>query len=139
MAGYQSNGFVFQYETATPGTYAAVTQCMSATPPSYERNTAEVFTTDSTSPTILFSTIAAQEVKATFLWDPALAPHEAFRTDFSAKTARNYKIIYPDPGAYEVKFNAVVTNLEYSELTGEGGEITMTVTLKLTTTPTITP
>ena len=139
MAGYQSNGFQFQAETVTPGTYAAVTQCMSCTPLAYERNTAEVFTTDAAYPTVLFSTISAQEVQATFLWDPAIATHEAFRTDFLAKTAKNYRVIYPDTGAYQVQFNAVVTNIEYSELTGEGAEITMTVTLKVTALPTITP
>lgn len=139
MAGYQSNGFVFSVESATPSTYTTVTQCMNCTPPAYERNTTEVYTTDSASPTILFGTLAAQEVQATFLWDPALAPHEAFRTDLSAKTARNYRVVYPDPGAYQVQFNAVPVNIEYSELTGEGGEITMTVTLKLTAVPTITP
>lgn len=138
MAGYQSNGFIFSVESITPGTFTTVTQVMSCTPLAYERNTAEVYTTDAATPTVLFSTIAAQEFSVTLLWDPAIATHEAFRTDFLAKTARNYRIVYPDTGAYQVQVNAVPTNIEYSELTGEGSEITMTVTFKGTAAPTIT-
>lgn len=139
MAAFQSNGFQFQVESATPSTYTTVTQVMSCTPLAYERNTTEVYTTDSAVPTVLFSTFAAQEFSVTVLWDPTIATHEGFRTDLLTKTARNYRIIYPDPGAYQVQVNAVPTSIEYSELTGEGSEITMTVTFKGTATPTITP
>ena len=139
MAAYQSNGFIFKKETVTPGTYASVTQCIKVTPPKYERNTQEVYTTDSASPTIIYSTLKAQEVEATFLYDPASVDHEAFRTDLTAKTSRNYQIIYPDTGAYEVKCNMTPTSVEYSELDGEGSAIQMTVKFTLNSAPTITP
>lgn len=139
MAAYQSNGFTFKKETITPGTFAVVTQCIKVTPPKYERNTVEVYTTDAATPTILYGTLKAQEVEATFLYDPVSVDHEAFRTDLTAKTAKNYQIIYPDAGNQEVKCNMTPVAVEYSELDGEGSAIQLTVKFQLNSVPVITP
>jgi len=139
MPGYASNGFIFQKETGTPGTYAVVAQCMSVTPVKTERNKKEVYTADSQDPVVLLTTRAAKQVEATFLFDPANVDHQQFKTDIDAKTARNYRIIYPDPGAYQVQVNASPIMYEPSELDGEGSEITLKVSFCLHSAETVTP
>jgi len=139
MPGYASVGFIFQKEITPPGTYASVAQCMSVTPVKTERNHKEVYTTDSLDPVVLLTTRALKQMEATFLFDPANADHQQFKADIDARTARNYRIIYPDPGAYQVQVNATPSMYEPSELTGEGGEITLKVTFVLHSAETVTP
>lgn len=138
MPGYASNSFIFQKETATPGTYAVVLQCMNVTPVKTERNKKEVYVADSQDPVILLTTRAAKMMEATFLFDPANVDHQGFKTDIDAKTARNYRIIYPDPGAYQVQVNATPVSYEPSELDGEGSEITLKVSFALHSAETVT-
>lgn len=139
MPGYASNSFLFHKETGTPGTYAVVPQCMSVTPVKTERSHKEVYTADSQDPVVLLTTRALKQMEATFLFDPANADHQQFKTDIDARTARNYRIIYPDPGSYQVQVNATPIMYEPSELTGEGSEITLKVTFVLHSAETVTP
>jgi hypothetical protein len=80
-----------------------------------------------------------QNVELKLLFDPAIAPHESFRTLLAAGTERNFQIILPDSSAYQIAFGAFVTKFELDAFTGEGSEIVANVTLELTAAATITP
>lgn len=80
-----------------------------------------------------------QNVELKLIFDPAIAAHEAFRTSQSGSTARNYQIVLPDSGAYQIGFNAFVTKFELDAFTADGAEIVANITLELTAAATVTP
>jgi hypothetical protein len=141
MASYLSNGTLFKKgDGATPTeVFATIAQVISITPPVFERGVVETRVMGQDYPVVLAGPVNAQTVELKVLFDSADAMHQAFRTDFIAKTVRNYQIVLPDVGAELTTIAAFVSKYGQDELTAEGAEIVASVTLQATSVCTVTP
>ncbi len=140
MTVYMTDGTLIQREvTPGGGTYATIPQAMNITPPAYTRKTAEVAIHDQATPVKKTGGREAQVVSFEVAWDPGNSYHQALFTDEAAKTSRSYQIVFPDSGAAQFRFDAVIENIELGEMNAEGTEpMSLTVTLGLAAEPTIT-
>lgn len=139
MTVYMSNGALLQREvTPGGGTYATIPQCMSVTPPKRTRKQAEVYIHDQAAPVVNVGAYEAQTVEFELAWDPGNSYHQDLFADSAAKTARNYRLVYPDSGAATESFSAMV-NFEIGELDAEGtNPMTLSGTLVLQAGSTVT-
>lgn len=136
---YMSDGTLLKRETATPGTYTTIPGVMNITPPKWTRKTADVYVMDQSAPVVKTGAYEAQEVTFELAWDPADTTHQSFFTDADSKASKNYKIVFPDSGAAEMGFAAVVSSIEPADANAEGGDpLKLSVTLKLAAAATIT-
>lgn len=141
MAVYLSNGTLFKKgDGATPTeAFATVAQVMSITPAVFERSKVETRVMGQDYPVVLAGPMNSQTVELKLLFDSADAVHQAFRTDFLAKTVRNYQVVLPDAGAELTQISAFVSKFGVDELTAEGAEIVASVTLEATAIAAVTP
>lgn len=141
MAAYSSTNSLFKAGDGASPTeaFATVAQVSEIKWSGYSRKTIEVTVMGQSHPSVMIGSHEPQTVELTLLFDPAEAAHEALRTKLVSGSAGNYQIILPDPGGYQVQFNAYVTKFEIDALTAEGAEISANVTMNLTALPTVTP
>lgn len=77
------------------------------------------------------------ELTAEIVWDPANATHTAFITDLVARTITTWHVVWPDAGAADWAFSAMVTG--FAPSAPVDGELSASVTLKISGAITITP
>lgn len=138
MAGFATDAVLFEIETATPGTYAAVAQQMNVKPPAYKRKTIEVPIAGTDYPVQMFGNIESMDVTLDLLFDPDTAGQTDLFTLFGTKAKKNYRISYPDPTPRKATFEAVVIGWEEGDMPADAKELTASVTFRLTAKPTIT-
>lgn len=124
---------------ASPEVFTEVAQVAEIKWSGYSKKIVDIPVLGQTYPLRRITTDDPQNVELKLIFDPAITSHEAFRTNYTAGTARNYQIVLPDTGAYQIGFNAFCTKFELDALTAEGAEIVVNVTLELTAAPTVTP
>lgn len=140
MSVYTTDGSLLKREvTPGGGTYATIPQVMSIKFPAHERKTQDVYIHDQSAPVVKTGGLEAQECSFDLAWDPADSYHQALWTDFTAKTSRNYRVVLPDSGSWQADFAALVSKIELDDLDAEGNPLKLSVTLKLSAEPTITP
>jgi hypothetical protein len=140
MTVYMTDGTLIQREvTPGGGTYATIPQATNITPPKHIRKSTDVYIHDQSAPVVKTGAYEAQEVTFELAWDPGNAYHQAIYSDADAKTERSYQIVFPDTGAAQFRFNAVVSAVEPGDADAEGANaLSLSVTLKLSAAPTIT-
>lgn len=141
MPGYISSGVVFSAGDGATSTelFATVAQVQEVKWSGYSRSVVDSRVLGDLYPQRLVGPHETQNVELKLLWDPADTSHEAIRTRLLAGTSHNYRIVIPDPGAYQVQVRGFFTKFEVDALTAEGGEIVVNATLELTALPTVTP
>ena len=141
MPGYISSGVVFSAgDGATPTeVFATVAQVQELKWSGYSRSVVDSRVLGDLYPQRMVGPHEAQNVEIKLLWDPADTSHEAIRSRLIAGSQHNYRIVIPDPGAYQVAVRGFFTKFEVDALTAEGGEIVVNATLELTALPVVTP
>lgn len=130
-------GTIFERETVTPGTYAAIAQVANIGGPTLSRETVDATAHDS--PNRWRQFIAglrdAGEVTLELLFDPDNTGHTDLRSDLATlDTIKNYRIKFPDPTPTVWTFAAWVTRFEPRAPMDE--KLTASVTFKLSGVPT---
>lgn len=125
--------------TPAGGSYATITQCTNIKPPKWERKSTEVYIHDQSAPVVKLGALNAMEASFDAAFDPGNSYHTQLLTDLSAKTERSYQIVLSDTGGYQIRFNAVVNAIEFDDLDAEGNPLKISVTLKLSAEPVVTP
>jgi hypothetical protein len=135
-----SDGMLLQREvTPGGGTYVTIPQCMTTTPPALVRKSTDVYIHDQSAPVVKTGAYESMEVPFNLAWDPGNAYHQQLFADIEAKTERSYQLVFPDTGAAQFRFNAVVGGLTPAEADAEGSNpLQLAGTLKLSAAPTIT-
>lgn len=140
MSAYITSGVVFSAgDGATPTeVFATVAQVQEVKWSGYARKVVDSYVLGQSYPERMLGPHDPQSVELKLLWDPADTSHEAMRTRLLAGTLHNYRIVLPDPGAYQVQVRGFFTKFEIDALTAEGGELVVNATLELTALPTVT-
>jgi len=141
MPAYITSGVVFSAgDGATSNeVFATVAQVQEIKWSGYARKMVDAYVLGSAYPERMVGPHDPQSVEMKLLWDPAETSHEAMITRLLAGTQHNYRIVMPDPGAYQVQVRGFFTKFEIDTLTAEGGELVVNATLELTALPTRTP
>ena len=128
-------GAEFQRETATPGTYASVSELIALTPPNVSLETVDA--THFESPDAYREYIAGLldggEVEVTLNFDPDGSDWADYISDIEARAAVNYKIILADTTA--ITLAAIPTG--YTPEIPLDDKMTITFTYKVTGKPTV--
>jgi len=136
-----TDGTLFQRET-TPGsgTFTTIAQVMNIKPPTRTRKKAEVFIHDQTTgPVVKYGNEEAMTTEIELAFDNGSVAHQQFYTDYAAKSALNYKIVYPDSGARADTLTATIESIAPGDQNAEGTDPqTVTVTFGLSAAPSIT-
>ena len=139
MTVYMTDGTLMQREvTPAGGTYATIPQCTNIKGPKRTRKSTEVFTHDSSIPITKLGIGEGMECTFDVAFDPGNAYHQAFFSDWDAKTDRSYQIILTDTGAMQERFTGAVTSIEPGDYKAEGDALSLTVTIKVSSAPVIT-
>lgn len=141
MAVVSTTGTQFRIgDGATPTEiFTALAQVQEVKPSGWARKTIDQYTLDSLYPERLIGAHEPQNVEVKLLFDGAIAAHEAFRTRLVAGTLHNFQIVMSDAGAYQIQFRGFVTKFVLDPFSAEGEAVIATVTIELTTLPTVTP
>lgn len=109
MATGTGFGTKLERETATPGTYAAIAQILSVTPPQYSRDTHETTTADVTDgyKTFIGGLKDAGEVSMEIEYDPDT--HNTLIDDLDEAGTYNYRVVLPWGTIDTCTFAAVMT------------------------------
>lgn len=130
---------LFQREnTPGGGVYSTIAQVINIKPPAKKRKKLEQPIHDQSAPVVKYGQYEAMSCEIELAYDNGAVAHQQFHTDIDAKTARNYKIIFPDAGAAEWVFSATIESLEPGDQTAEGEVQKATITFGLAAAPTIT-
>lgn len=134
MAKLSSYGTKIYRGTSGAGTLIAQVQNISG--PGLSLDTEDVTSHDSTGAweEVVGTILRSGEVSMDIIYDPAGATHKyaagGLLHDLVSRTANTYTIVFPDTGATEWVFSALVTGFE-PDMPVDGA-LTATVTLKVT-------
>lgn len=134
MAGIDAFGTVLARESVTPGTYVAIANVTSLSPPGTTRETLDVTAHDSPNGYMEFlgGLKDPGEVSADVNYDPQI--HQVLIDDFEVQEI-NYKITFP--GGETVTFPALLTGLEPDAPYDD--KLTASLSWKVTGKPVYTP
>lgn len=130
-------GTIFERETVTPGTYAAIAQVANIGGPTLSRETVDATAHDSPNRwrTFIAGLRDAGEVTLELLFDPDNTGQTDLRSDLATlDTIKNYRIKFTDPTPTVWTFAAWVTRFEPRAPMDE--KLTASVTFKLSGAPT---
>lgn len=123
---------------AGPEVFTTIGQVRNISGPSFSLDTSDVTTHDSAGGWREFvaTLLDAGEITLEIVWDPDLATHISLRQDLVARlSSRNFKIIFPDATSTTWTIPASVT--AYQPEAPVDGELSASITLKLTGQPTL--
>lgn len=130
---------LFQREnTPGGGVYTTIAQVINVVPPAKKRKKLEQAIHDQSTPVTKYGSYEAMSCEIELAFDNGLAAHQQLYSDQDAKTSRSYKIIFPDSGAREDKFDATIESIEPGDQDAEGKVQTAKITFGLAAAPTIT-
>lgn len=135
-----TDGTFFQRENSPGGgTYTTIAQVMNITPPKKVRKTAEVYIHDQSAPVVKTGAYEAMEAVIELAVDFDSSGHQQLFSDQDAKTSRSYQIVFPNTGAAQWRFDAIIKGIETGDATAEGTDPQkVTVTFALAAAPAIT-
>lgn len=127
---------------ADPEVFTAIGQIKDISGPSFELGTEDASHHGSTWREYVPTLLDAGEVSFEIAFDPADSTHYSTTAgslwhSMQNRIKRNFQLILPDPGAFQIDFSGYVTSFELSEPVE--GLLTAQITIKLSGSVTITP
>lgn len=140
MTVHMTDGTLFKRETSPgSGTFVTIAQVMNIVPPKKVRKRADVYIHDQNTPVSKVGAYEAMECSIELAYDMDASAHQQFETDADAKTAINYKIVFPNVGESEWAFSGTIVSMEPGDAPAEGTDPqTNTITFALAAAYTVT-
>lgn len=130
MAKQIGLGTLFQVgDGGGPEVFTTVGQVVDITPPAENLSIVETTDMEDTIKRKIGALVDYGQAQVELIWDPSNAGQEGLRTDLRAKTARNFKVVFPTPANKTWSFTALVTAISPSVPLEE--KLTSTITLEL--------
>ncbi len=130
MAKQIGLGTLFQVgDGGGPEVFTTVAQVVDITPPAENLSSVETTDMEDTVKRKIGALVDYGQGQVQLAWDPSDTGQEGLRTDLRAKTARNFKMVFPAPANLTWSFTALVTNI--SPAVPLEDKLTSTITLEL--------
>lgn len=124
--GFTGHGTVFKRgDGATPEVFSNVGPCVSIKQSDHTLETVDATHLDSTDrhEEVLPTIFRSGPIALSLHWDPTVTAQASLRTDFLARTLRNFKIVFPNAAASEFAFSGYITKFALGETTVDGVQV----------------